>query len=196
MEGRVVEVQDAWRDGALVDDAKYREMYQASVTDPDAFWSEHGKRIDWMTPYTRVKNTSFEPGNVSIKWFEDGKTNVAYNCVDRHLETRGEQTAIIWEGDNPDESKHITYRELHAQVCRWANVLRNRGVEKGDRVTLYLPMVPEAAYAMLACARLGRSTPSCSAASRRIPWPSASRAAARSSSSPPTRACAAAARCR
>ncbi len=108
-----------------------------------------------MTPFSKVKNTSFEPGKISIKWFEDGKTNVAYNCVDRHLETRGEQTAIIWEGDNPDESKHISYRELHAQVCRMANVLRNRGVGKGDRVTLYMPMIPEAAYAMLACARLG-----------------------------------------
>jgi len=155
MEGKVVEVQAAWREGAHVDDAKYRQMYEASVSNPDAFWGEHGKRIDWMTPFTKVKDTSFEPGKVSIKWFEDGKTNVAYNCIDRHLETRGDQTAIIWEGDNPDEAKHITYRELHAQVCRMANVLRNRGVGKGDRVTLYMPMIPEAAYAMLACARLG-----------------------------------------
>ncbi|MCJ2059155.1 acetate--CoA ligase [Methylobacterium sp. J-048] len=155
MEGKVVEVQAAWREGAHVDDAQYRSLYEASVTDPDAFWGEHGKRIDWMTPFTKVKNISFEPGKVSIKWFEDGKTNVAYNCIDRHLETRGDQTAIIWEGDNPDEAKHITYRELHAQVCRMANVLRNRGVGKGDRVTLYMPMIPEAAYAMLACARLG-----------------------------------------
>ncbi|MDP4022570.1 acetate--CoA ligase [Methylobacterium sp. NEAU 140] len=155
MDAKVVAVKDAWRQGAHADDAKYRQMYEASVSNPDAFWGEHGKRIDWMTPYTKVKDTSFEPGNVSIKWFEDGKTNVAYNCVDRHLEARGDQTAIIWEGDCPDESKHITYRELHAQVCRWANVLRNRGVGKGDRVILYLPMIPEAAYAMLACARLG-----------------------------------------
>ncbi|TXN43188.1 acetate--CoA ligase [Methylobacterium sp. WL7] len=155
MEGKVVEVQAAWREGAHVDDAQYRALYEASVADPDAFWGEHGKRIDWMTPFTKVKDTSFEPGKISIKWFEDGKTNVAYNCIDRHLETRGDQTAIIWEGDNPDESQHITYRELHAQVCRMANVLRNRGVGKGDRVTLYMPMIPEAAYAMLACARLG-----------------------------------------
>ena len=153
--GNVVEVQDAWRQGAHVDDAKYQAMYKASVSDPDAFWAEHGKRIDWMTPFTKVKNTSFAPGNISIKWFEDGKTHVAYNCIDRHLERRGDQTAIIWEGDDPNEAKHITYRELHAQVCRMANVLRNRGVGKGDRVILYLPMVPEAAYAMLACARLG-----------------------------------------
>ncbi|ACB27543.1 acetate--CoA ligase [Methylobacterium radiotolerans] len=155
MEGKVIEVQSAWREGAHVDDAKYREMYAASVADPDAFWAEHGKRIDWMKPFSTVKNTSFEPGKVSIKWFEDGTTNVAHNCIDRHLETRGDQTAIIWEGDNPDEAKHISYRELHAQVCRMANVLRNRGVGKGDRVTLYMPMIPEAAYAMLACARLG-----------------------------------------
>lgn len=155
MQGKVIEVKDAWRESAHVDDSKYREMYAASVADPNAFWAEHGKRIDWMTPFSTVKNTSFEPGKVSIKWFEDGKTNVAHNCIDRHLETRGDQTAIIWEGDNPDESKHITYRELHAQVCRMANVLRNRGVGKGDRVTLYMPMIPEAAYAMLACARLG-----------------------------------------
>ena len=155
MEGKLIEVQSAWREGAHVDDAKYREMYAASVADPTAFWAEHGKRIDWMKPFSTVKNTSFEPGKVSIKWFEDGTTNVAHNCIDRHLETRGDQTAIIWEGDNPDESKLISYRELHAQVCRMANVLRNRGVSKGDRVTLYMPMIPEAAYAMLACARLG-----------------------------------------
>jgi acetyl-CoA synthetase len=155
MEGKVIEVQAAWREGAHVDDAKYREMYEASIANPDAFWGEHGKRIDWMTPFSRVKDASFAPGKISIKWFEDGKTNVAHNCIDRHLERRGDQTAIIWEGDSPDESKHISYRELHAQVCRMANVLRNRGVGKGDRVTLYLPMIPEAAYAMLACARLG-----------------------------------------
>ncbi|WP_375464818.1 acetate--CoA ligase, partial [uncultured Methylobacterium sp.] len=151
----IVEVQDAWRAGAHVDDTQYLEMYRASIVDPEQFWGEHGRRIDWSTPYSQVKNTSFEPGNVSIAWFSDGKTNVAYNCVDRHLETRGDQTAIIWEGDSPDESRHITYRELHAQVCRMANVLRERGVSKGDRVTIYMPMIPEAAYAMLACARLG-----------------------------------------
>ncbi|HEV2542829.1 MAG TPA: acetate--CoA ligase [Methylobacterium sp.] len=155
MSEKVIDVQDAWRERALIDDAKYQEMYAASVADPESFWAEHGKRIDWSTPFSKVKNTSFAPDNVSIKWFEDGKTNVALNCIDRHLETRGDQTAIIWEGDDPNESKHITYRQLHAEVCRMANVLRNRGVGKGDRVTLYLPMIPEAAYAMLACARLG-----------------------------------------
>ncbi|GJE53770.1 MULTISPECIES: acetate--CoA ligase [Methylobacterium] len=155
MTERVVDVQDAWRERGLVDDAKYREMYEASVSDPETFWGEHGKRIDWMTPFTKVKDTSFAPDNVSIKWFEDGKTNVAHNCIDRHLETRGDQVAIIWEGDDPNDDKHITYKELHGEVCRWANVLKNRGVEKGSRVILYLPMIPEAAYAMLACARLG-----------------------------------------
>lgn len=155
MSERVVDVQRAWLEHGLVDDAKYQEMYKASVADPDAFWAEHGKRIDWSTPFTKVKDTSFAPGNISIKWFEDGKTNVSHNCIDRHLETRGDQVAIIWEGDDPNEDKHITYRQLHAEVCRWANVLKNRGVEKGSRVILYLPMVPEAAYAMLACARLG-----------------------------------------
>ena len=155
MSEKVIDVQDAWREHGLVDDAKYKEMYKASVDDPEKFWGEHGKRIDWMTPYSKVKNTSFEPGNVSIKWFEDGKTNVSHNCIDRHLETRGDQVAIIWEGDDPNASKKITYKELHQEVCRWANVLRNRGVEKGSTVILYLPMIPEAAYAMLACARLG-----------------------------------------
>ncbi len=155
MSEKVVEVQDAWRAHAYVNDAQYKEMYKASMDNPDAFWGEYGKIIDWLTPYTKVKNTSFEPGNISIKWFEDGKTNVSHNCIDRHLAKRGDQVAIIWEGDDPNESKHITYNELAREVGRMANVLRNRGVSKGDRVTLYLPMIPEAAYAMLACARLG-----------------------------------------
>ena len=139
---------------ALIDDATYRKWYEKSVSDPQAFWGEHGKRIDWFKPYTKVKNTSFE-GDVSIKWFEDGLTNVAYNCIDRHLEKRGDQVAIIWEGDNPSEDAKITYRELYGHVCRLANVLKENGVKKGDRVTIYMPMIPEAAYAMLACARIG-----------------------------------------
>ena len=155
MDEKIYGVTPDWRSRAHVDEAKYRAMYEASVTDPEAFWYQHGNRIDWYTSYSRVKNTSFGPGEVSIRWFEDGITNVAYNCVDRHLKTRGDQVAIIWEGDDPAESRHITYRELHSHVCRMANVLRNRGVERGDRVTIYLPMIPEAAYAMLACARLG-----------------------------------------
>ena len=139
---------------ALIDDATYRKWYEKSVSDPQAFWGEHGKRIDWFKPYTKVKNTSFE-GDVSIRWFEDGLTNVAYNCIDRHLEKRGDQVAIIWEGDNPSEDAKITYRELYGHVCRLANVLKENGVKKGDRVTIYMPMIPEAAYAMLACARIG-----------------------------------------
>ncbi|KQS71991.1 acetyl-coenzyme A synthetase [Rhizobium sp. Leaf371] len=139
---------------ALVDKATYDAWYRDSVENPDAFWGEHGKRIDWSKPYTKVKNTSFT-GDVSIKWFEDGQTNASYNCIDRHLETRGDQVAIIFEGDNPYIDKKITYRELHQHVCRLANVMKAQGVAKGDRVTIYMPMIPEAAYAMLACARIG-----------------------------------------
>jgi acetyl-CoA synthetase len=140
---------------ALVDKTTYDAMYRRSIEDPEGFWGEHGKRIDWIKPYSKVTNTSYEAGKVSIKWYEDGTTNVAVNCVDRHLATRGNQTAIIWEGDDPAESKHITYKELHEHVCRFANVLKDKGVKKGDTVTLYMPMIPEAAYAMLACARIG-----------------------------------------
>ncbi len=122
--------------------------------DPGKFWGEHGKRIDWIKPYTKVKNASYAP-NVSVKWYEDGVLNVAHNCVDRHLAKRGDQVAIIWEGDDPKDDKKVTYKELHAEVCRFANVLKERGVKKGDRVTIYLPMIVEAAYAMLACARIG-----------------------------------------
>ncbi|MDJ0627112.1 MAG: acetate--CoA ligase [Rhodobacter sp.] len=141
--------------GAKIDAAKYKEMYDASVADPEAFWGEAGKRLDWITPYTKVKNTTFEYPNVSIKWFEDGELNVSANCVDRHLATRGDQTAIIWESDDPEIAKHITYNELHENVCKLANVYKALGVGKGDRVVLYLPMIPEAAYAMLACTRIG-----------------------------------------
>ncbi|MFG1409929.1 acetate--CoA ligase [Xanthobacter sp. VTT E-85241] len=155
MSDTIYQVPAEWQGRAFVDAAEYAAMYKASVSDPDAFWAEHGKRIHWFEPFTTVKNTSFVPGEVSIKWFEDGITNVAYNCVDRHLAERGDQVAIIWEGDDPSESRNITYRELSEQVNRFANVLRNRDVTKGDRVTIYMPMIPEAAYAMLACARLG-----------------------------------------
>ncbi|MBL0408505.1 acetate--CoA ligase, partial [Microvirga aerilata] len=144
-----------WTHRAYLDEAGYQAKYEASVKDPEAFWAEEAKRIHWFKQPTRIKNTNFGPENVAIRWFEDGVTNVAYNCVDRHLHTRGDQVAIIWEGDDPSESKTITYRELSAQVNRMANIMRNRGVEKGDRVTIYMPMIPEAAYAMLACARLG-----------------------------------------
>ncbi|MFY9697220.1 MAG: acetate--CoA ligase [Rhodoplanes sp.] len=155
MTGKVYEVPAEWSKRAFIDDAKYKQMYERSVNDPNGFWAEHAKRIDWFKPFTKVKNTSFDPHNVSIKWFEDGTLNVAHNCLDRHLAKRGDQVAIIWEGDDPKDEKKITYRELHAQVCRFANVLKARGVKKGDRVTIYLPMIPEVAVAMLACARIG-----------------------------------------
>ena len=137
------------------DKATYEAMYAASIADPDAFWAAQGKRLDWMTPYTKVKDTTFEHSGVSVKWYEDGVLNVSANCIDRHLATRCTQTAIIWEGDNPEDSAHITYAQLHTEVCKLANVYKSLGVRKGDRVVLYMPMIPEAAYAMLACNRIG-----------------------------------------
>jgi acetyl-CoA synthetase len=154
-ENNIHPVPDAWRVSAYVDAAKYQEMYEASIADPDAFWSEHGKRIDWMKPFTTVKNTSYAPDNVSIKWFEDGTLNVCANCVDRHLAKYGESVALIWEGDEPNMDLKVTYRQLHGHVCRFAHVLKKLGAKKGDRITIYMPMIPEAVYAMLACARIG-----------------------------------------
>jgi acetyl-CoA synthetase len=155
MSEMVYKVPGSWSACAHIDAATYHEMYAKSVRDPENFWGEHGKRIDWIKPYTRVKRTSFAPGSVSIEWFGDGTTNVSLNCIDRHLAKRADQIAIIWEGDDPKESKSITYRQLHEEVCRFANVLKAHGVKRGDTVTIYLPMIPEAAYAMLACARIG-----------------------------------------
>ena len=155
MSEMLYKVPEDWQAQAYVDDARYRDMYAQSVRDPEGFWGDHGKRIDWIKPYSWVKHTSFAPGNVSIEWFGDGTTNVSLNCIDRHLAKRADQVAIIWEGDDPKESKSITYRQLHDEVCRFANVLKAHGVKKGDTVTIYLPMIPEAAYAMLACARIG-----------------------------------------
>ena len=140
---------------AHIDAAKYKEMYDASIANPEAFWGEQGKRLDWMKPYTKVKNTTFEYPDVSVKWYEDGELNVCANCVDRHLATRADQTAIIWEGDNPEEDQNITYSELYDHVTKLANVYKSLGVKKGDRVVLYMPMIPEATYAMLACTRIG-----------------------------------------
>jgi acetyl-CoA synthetase len=140
---------------ALVDDAKYQQMYAASIDDPEQFWGDHGKRLDWMRPYSKVKNTHYGKDEVSIKWYEDGTLNASVNCIDRHLQKRGDQVAIIWEGDEPSDDAKITYRQLHEEVCRFANVLKARHVKKGDRVTIYMPMIPEATYAMLACARIG-----------------------------------------
>ncbi|TIU47059.1 MAG: acetate--CoA ligase [Mesorhizobium sp.] len=153
-EVHVHRVKPAWKKNALIDNDTYLKWYADSVKNPDNFWGKHGKRIDWFKPFSKVKNTSFD-GKVSIKWFEDGQTNVSYNCIDRHLKKRGDQTAIIWEGDNPYDDKKITYNELYEHVCRLANVMKKHGVKKGDRVTIYMPMIPEAAYAMLACTRIG-----------------------------------------
>jgi acetyl-CoA synthetase len=155
MSDKIYPVAPKWAHDAYIDAAKYKEMYENSISHKDQFWAEHGRRIDWIKPFTKVKHTSFDPHNVSIKWFEDGVTNAALNCIDRHLADKGDQTAIIWEGDDPNETKHITYKQLHEEVCRLANVLKAHGVGKGDTVTIYLPMIPEAAYAMLACARIG-----------------------------------------
>ncbi|SLM61844.1 MULTISPECIES: acetate--CoA ligase [Dickeya] len=142
-------------ENALITAEQYKQMYQQSVQDPDAFWREQGKIVDWIKPYQQVKNTSFDPGHINIRWFEDGTLNVSANCLDRHLDTRGDQTALIWEGDDSRESRHVTYRELHLAVSRFSNALKEKGIRKGDVVAIYMPMVPEAAVAMLACARIG-----------------------------------------
>ncbi|MDX2259558.1 MAG: acetate--CoA ligase [Hyphomicrobiaceae bacterium] len=155
MADHVYPVPPEWAAKAWINDAKYKELYKRSVEDPNGFWGEMGRRVDWIKPYSKVKNTSYDPSNVYIRWYEDGTLNVCHNCVDRHLPTRGDQTAIIWEGDDPTRDEKITYRELHERVCKFANVMKANGVKKGDRVTIYLPMIPEAAYAMLACTRIG-----------------------------------------
>ncbi|MBE8219906.1 MAG: AMP-binding protein, partial [Alphaproteobacteria bacterium] len=146
-----------------IDTATYTRLYEESINDPETFWAQQGKRLDWIQPYTKIKNTHYiggdiggdSAGDVSIRWYEDGTLNACVNCVDRHLPTRADKVAIIWEGDDPADDKKITYRELHTHVCRLANVLKREGVAKGDRVTIYMPMIVEAAYAMLACARIG-----------------------------------------
>ena len=154
-ENSVFPVLEEVAKNAWCDEATYSQMYGQSIDDPEGFWGEQGKRIDWIKPYSQVRDVSFGPGDVHIKWFHDGTTNVSYNCLDRHLEGRGDQVAIIWEGDDPSVDKHITYREAHEEVCKLANVLKARGVKRGDRVTIYMPMIPETAYAMLACTRIG-----------------------------------------
>ncbi|MCB2081096.1 MAG: AMP-binding protein, partial [Rickettsiales bacterium] len=150
----IIEVQVPEERMPLMDAETYDKLYKESIDDPEEFWARKAKRLDWFKKWDTVKNTSFE-ADVHIRWFEGGKLNDCYNCVDRHLENQADQTAIIWEGDDPNESKHITYKELHQEVCRFANVLKAQGVKKGDVVTIYMPMIPEAAYAMLACARIG-----------------------------------------
>ena len=155
MSSKTYPVPASWKKRAFVDEAGYKTMYAESVKAPAKFWAKHAKRLDWFKAPKKIKNTSFAYENVSIKWFEDGVLNVSHNCIDRHLKKRANQTAIIWEGDNPYDDKKITYAELHANVCRFANVMKRNGVKKGDRVTIYMPMIPEAAYAMLACTRIG-----------------------------------------
>ena len=140
---------------ALIDNSGYQAMYDASVADPDAFWAEHGKRIDWIKHYSQVSDVSYDKADLHISWFGDGTLNASANCLDRHLASRGDQTAIIWEGDDPADSRHISYAELHEEVCKFANVLKAEGAKKGDRITIYMPMIPEATVAMLACARIG-----------------------------------------
>ncbi len=154
MSSRTVIPISAHPQTGTISEADYFKLYRHSLDDPDGFWREHGQRLDWIKPYTRVSDASFD-GDVHVAWYEDGTLNACYNCVDRHLARRGQQTAILWEGDDPGEDRRLTYRELHEAVCRFANVLKARGVKKGERVTIYLPMIPEIAIAVLACARIG-----------------------------------------
>ncbi|MEC8207343.1 MAG: acetyl-coenzyme A synthetase N-terminal domain-containing protein, partial [Pseudomonadota bacterium] len=152
MSQEIYPVPASVKEAALIDEAKYNELYQWSIDDPEAFWGEQGKRLDWIKPYTKVKNTSFDKGHVDIRWYEDGQLNVSYNCIDRHLKDKADKVALIWEGDNPEHSENITYQQLHDEVCKLANGLRKLGVQKGDRVAIYMPMTPQAIYAMQACA--------------------------------------------
>jgi len=152
---KLFSVSADWGKRAWIDQAKYKAMYEKSVADPEGFWGEQAKRLDWIKAPTKIKDVSYDKADFRIRWYEDGVLNVSANCIDRHLVKRAEQTAIIWEGDDPKDSRHITYRELHAEVCRFANVLKANGAKKGDRITIYLPMIPEAAFAILACARIG-----------------------------------------
>ncbi|WP_336276667.1 acetate--CoA ligase [Bartonella sp. CB178] len=154
MSKKIYPILDDIKKNTFINEETYQQWYQESINDPETFWAKHGQRIEWFKPYTRAKNTSFND-DVSIRWYEDGVTNVAYNCIDRHLKKHGDRTALIWEGDSPYHDQKITYNALYEHVCRFANVLRNHGVKKGDRITICLPMIPEAAYAMLACTRIG-----------------------------------------
>ncbi len=154
-EGSIYPVPSAVADGAWANDGEYQRLYEQSVKDPEGFWREQGKRIHWFKPYSQVMDVSYAPDDLHIRWFYDGTTNVSYNCIDRHLPTKADDIAIIWEGDDPKDDLHVSYAELHDQVCRLSNVMKANGVKKGDRVTIYMPMIPEAAYAMLACTRIG-----------------------------------------
>jgi len=155
MSETLIPVPEEWKKRTFMTRGQYEGAYADSIRDPEGYWGKAAERLDWIKPFTKVKNVSWDPDNLSIKWFEDGALNVSANCIDRHLAKRGNQTAIIWEGDDPKDSKHITYKQLHEEVCKFANVLKAQGVQKGDRITIYMPMIPEAAYAMLACTRIG-----------------------------------------
>ena len=157
MSNNLIKIKNQWKENALLNEEKYIKLYKESIKNPEIFWAEQAKCIDWISPFSKdsIKKVNFSKTNLEIKWFYDGKLNVSYNCIDRHLEKKGDKTAIIWEGDNPQESKNISYRELHSEVCLMANVLKSKGIKKGDRITIYMPMIPEATYAMLACARIG-----------------------------------------
>ncbi|MGB5165052.1 MAG: acetyl-coenzyme A synthetase N-terminal domain-containing protein, partial [Woeseiaceae bacterium] len=155
MVSKVYPVSAATKARALIDEAGYKEMYRRSVEDNESFWAEQAQRLDWIKPFTKVKDVSFAKEDVHIRWFEDGTLNVCYNCVDRHLEKNGDHTAIIWEGDDPKDDLTLSYRQLHERVCKFANALKAIGAKKGDRITIYMPMIPEAAISMLACARIG-----------------------------------------
>ena len=154
-ENELIPVKAEWSTGAHIDRAKYEKMYAHSIRDPEDFWGKHGKRLDWMKSYTKVKDVSYAHNDVHVRWYYDGTLNASVNCLDRHLPERADQTAIIWEGDEPSDSKTLTYRELYQDVCKCANALKANGVRKGDRVTIYLPMIPEIAITVLACARIG-----------------------------------------
>ena len=142
-------------DKALINNEDYKKLYNQSITDPLSFWEEQGKRLDWYTPYTKIRAYSYDINNLYIKWYEDGVLNVSYNCIDRHIEKSGDKVAILWEGDDPADTKQITYKELLVEVCRFSNGLKSLGINKGDRVTIYMPMISEAAFAILACPRIG-----------------------------------------
>ena len=148
-------VPESYQQHSLLNDEQYQQMYKQSVQDPEGFWQEQAQRIDWFKPFTKVKNTSFKKGNIDIRWFEDGVLNASYNCIDRHLEKRANDTAIIWEDDEGNNAQHISFQQLHDEVAKLSNGLKKLGVSKGDRVAIYMPMIPQAAYAMLACARIG-----------------------------------------
>ena len=154
-DNELFKVSDEWSNSSLIDSHKYKEWYQNSFDNNEDFWNEHGQRIDWIKPYSKVKNVNYHKNDFCIKWYEDGLLNASSNCIDRHLKERADQVAIIWEGDDPNDSKLITYKELHEQVCKFSNGLKSLGAKKGDRITIYMPMIPEAAYAMLACTRIG-----------------------------------------